>query len=340
LIFKLIKIFIFLSLLSCAREETSRAEFALGTVCTVTLFENGQRTIYNNIFSGLREIEKLMSVNIPVSDVSRVNAAAGKEKVPVSKDVFAVIERAVFFAEISGGAFDPTVGPLISLWGIGGDNPRVPSHEEIEKTLVLVNWRNIELDTETRSIFLKYPGMALDLGGIAKGYAAGVAAAIVKNSNLERAIIDLGGDIVVFGEKQDKSPWRIGIQNPNPDERRGVYIGVLQIPGKENTQQTIVTSGVYERFFEKNGRHYHHIFSPWSGYPSENGLLSVTVIAEASMDADALSTSVFVLGYERGRRLIENKPGVEAVFVFEDNSVRITPGVDFRLTDRTFRIES
>ena len=331
---------------SCSRTESSRSEFALGTVCSITLFDQADRRVYREIFKRIREIENRMSVNIPASDVSRVNAASGIEPVRVHEDVFKVIERAVYFAEITGGAFDPSVGALVTLWGIGGENPRVPTQEEIVEVLPLVNRRNIELDRTTRSVFLIRRGMALDLGAIAKGYAADEAAAIIKNAGIERAIVDLGGNIVILGEKKDKSPWRVGVQNPN--EGRGVFIGVLQITetaagplaGEGSlSAQSVVTSGVYERFFEKGGRRYHHIFSPSNGRPAENDLLSVTIIAANSMNADALSTAVFVLGYAKGSALIEAQSETEAVFIFKDRSVRKTTGADFILTDKTFRLE-
>jgi len=274
----------------------------------------------------------MMSVNIPASDISRVNAAAGIEPVQVHEEVFMVIKRALHYAKLSGGAFDPSVGPLVSLWGIGGDKPHVPSQEEIDEVLPLVNWQDVELDEETRSVFLTRRGMALDLGAIAKGYAADEAAAIIRNAGIGRAIINLGGNIVTCGERKDGSPWRVGVQNPN--DARDEYIGILQV-----TEKSVVTSGVYERFFEYEGIRYHHIFSPDSGYPAENGLLSVTITAPLSIDADALSTTVFVLGYERGAALIESLAETEAVFIFSDLSVRKTQGADFLITDKAFWIE-
>ena len=326
---------------SCARHEPSRAEFVLGTVCNITLFDQAKSSVYQDIFKRIREIENLMSVNIPASDVSRINAAAGTAPVQVHEDVFKVIERSLHFAQLSGGAFDPTVGPLVSLWGIDTENPRVPSREEIDNVLPLINWRDVELNAGENTVFLKRHGMALNLGAIAKGFAADETAAIIKNAGVKRAIIDLGGNIIVYGEKRDPSPWRVGIQNPN--EERGAYMGVLQvsaIAAGKLTGKTVVTSGVNERFFEKDGIHYHHIFSPSQGYPVNNGLLSVTIIGANSMDADALSTTLFVLGYEKSKPLIEALPGTEAVFVFEDLSVRITPGADFTLTDKSFRLKS
>ena len=331
--------FLIILLISCSQTEPSRAEFALGTVCSVNLYEHGSKNLYDEIFNKLREIENLMSVNISSSDISRINAAAGKEPINVSEETFSVIKNAVYFARLSGGAFDPSIGPVVSLWGIGSGSEHIPGRQEIEKLLPLVNWRNIELHEDTRSVFLTEIGMALDVGAIAKGYAADAAAEIVKSAGTKRALIDLGGNIIIAGIKPDKSPWKVGVQNPF--KQRGESIGYLQITMPQNTSlplKTIVTSGVYERFFEKDGIRYHHIFSPSLGYPVQNGLLSVTVTADISMDADALSTAAFVLGYEKSADLIDSLAGAEAVFVFEDRSVRLTSGADFTLTDSSYRV--
>jgi thiamine biosynthesis lipoprotein len=311
---------------SCTQQETSRTDFALGTVCSVDLFEEGKEHIYDEIFSRIREIENLMSVNIASSDVSRINAAAGIESVQVQEDTFKVIERAVYFAELSGGAFDPSVGPLVSLWDING-KPHVPSKEEINSVLPLINWRNIKLDAQLNSVYLTQRGMALDLGGIAKGYAADKTAEIIKFHNIKRAKIDLGGNIIMIGKRNDNNLWRVGIQNPG--ENRGDIIGVLHIPEK-----TVVTSGAYERNFKKDGVVYHHILSVTDGYPVDNGLLSVTIIADVSMDADALSTAVFVLGYEKGLSFLNDYKEAQAVFVFNDKSVITTSGVNFTLSKK------
>jgi thiamine biosynthesis lipoprotein len=320
-----------LSVAACSKTDPPRTEFVLGTVCSVTLYDQAKENVYRDIFNRLREIETRMSVNLPDTEVVRVNAAAGLEPVQVHDNVFNVIQRAVHYAKISGGAFDPTVGPLVSLWGITGDNPRVPSQAEIDAVLPLIDWRDIELDSTARSVFLKRPGMALDLGAIAKGYAADEAAAIIRKAGLKRAIVNLGGNILTLGEKKDKSPWRIGLQDPL--EERGAYFGVVTCPEK-----TLVTSGVYEKFFEADGLRYHHLLSPSDGYPARSGLLAVTIITDNSMDADALSTAVFVLGYAKGRALIESLEGTEAVFVFDDMSVWKTEGVDFKLSNENYRL--
>ncbi|MDR0718706.1 MAG: FAD:protein FMN transferase [Treponema sp.] len=321
------------TLTGCSKPEPTQAEFVLGTVCTITLYDAGKPKVYRAIFDRLVEIEKRMSVGMEGTDVYRVNEAAGIEAVVVHPTVFEVIERAVDFAKLSGGAFDPTVGPLVSLWGIGKDNPRLPEQAEIDAALPLINWRDIDLDREKSTVFLKRPGMALDLGAIAKGYAADEAAAIIKKAKVPRAIIDLGGNILVYGEKPDGTPWRVGIQNPL--ETRGAYIGIV-----EAREKTVVTSGVYERYFESDGVRYHHILSPALGYPVQNGLLSVTIIASRSIDADALSTSVFALGYKEGRALIDSLEDVAGIFVFDDLSIRLTKGASFRLTDDKYQIVS
>jgi len=319
-----------LTFVSCSgKTEPSRTEFVLGTVCSITLYDQGKAAIYRDIFYRLREIENRMSVNLPDTDVAFINASAGIAPVQVHDDVFEVVRQSLHYAELSGGAFDPTVGPLVSIWGIGGENPRVPSQAEIDAALALINWRDVELNSERSSVFLKQAGMSLDLGAIAKGYAADEAAAIIRKAGLKRAIIDLGGNIVTYGEKQDKTPWKVGLQTPLED--RGAYFGIISGP-----EQSTVTSGVYEKFFEVDGKRYHHIFSPFDGYPVQNSLLAVTIIAKCSIDADALSTAVFVLGYEKGRDLIESLEGTEAVFIFEDLSVRQTQKTGLALTNENF----
>jgi thiamine biosynthesis lipoprotein len=299
-----------------------------------------------------------MSVNLADSEVSRINRAAGLAPVPVSPELFTVLGRALYFAEASDGAFDPTVGPLVNLWGIGGDNPKVPDKKEIEAALALVNWKELELsrkagpDTDeapgsvpgtdgsvSATAFLRRRGMALDLGAIAKGFAADELVKILRETRTKSAVIDLGGNIYVYGtrprtgsflsEAGKTAKWRVGIQNPLDD--KGTYVGYLELD-----EASVVTSGVYERFFTQNEKRYHHILDTLTGFPVENGLLAVTITAPSSMDADALSTAIFALGREKGSALAEaNRAG--AVFIFEDRTIRKT-SVDFTLIDTNFRL--
>ena len=206
--------FALLTFVACSRAEPSRSEFVLDTLCIITLFDQATERLYRDVFNRLHEIEDRMSAHRDGAYVVRINEAAGIEPVQVPGDVFKVIERALYFAELSGGAFDPTIRPLLSLWDIRGSNPRVPSQEELDAVLPLVNWRNVELDRERSTVFLKQPGMALDLGSIAKGFAADEAAGIIRRARIRQAIVNLGGDVVTIGRKRDRNPWWIGLQNP------------------------------------------------------------------------------------------------------------------------------
>ena len=347
-------IFIFATLLlsSCVRPSGSQIEFALGTVCAVNLYEKGNDPLYSRIFSRVREIDRTMSfyageyqdmlggaltdpdgrtasviqsaAEALTSGVFAVNVQAGITPVKVRADLIEVLEKALYYAELSDGAFDPTVGPLVRLWGIGTDNPYFPDEDEITQALDLVNWRDLIIDRENSTAFLRRRGMAIDLGAIAKGYAVDEAVRIAREAGVKRAIFDFGGDIAVIGWREEKGknrlPWRIGIQNPLSE--RGAYIGILRVNDK-----SIVTSGVYERFSEMNEKRYHHILSTKDGYPVENGLLSVTVMADQTADADAISTAAFALGFEKGKALIDTIPGVEAIFIFDDNIVKTTAGM-------------
>jgi thiamine biosynthesis lipoprotein len=274
-----------------------------------------------------------------ISGVVAINEQAGIEPVKVRADLMGLLEQALYYAELSDGAFDPTVGPLVRLWGIGTDAQRVPSDDEIAEALKLINWRDVEIDRAAGTVFLRREGMALDFGAIAKGYAGDEAARIARENNVPRAIIDLGGNIVTLGWRAQKNkemlPWRIGIQNPLSG--RGAYIAIVPVH-----DTSVVTSGVYERFFVADGKRYHHLFSTVNGYPVENGLMSVTIITGSSTTADVLSTAVFALGFDRGRELIDSISGVEAIFVFDYRTVRITGGLEgiFSLTDTDFTLVS
>jgi thiamine biosynthesis lipoprotein len=316
--------------ISCTEPPPPPPEFALGTVCAINLFKGGSDALYAQIFSRIREIDRTMSARNENSAVAAINRNAGIAPVEVPADLLGVLEQARHFAELGGGAFDPTVGPLVKLWGIGTEYERVPDEAEIAAALALVDWRDLRIDRERGTAFLRRRGMALDLGAIAKGYAADEAARLARKGGAKRGIFDLGGNILalgsrendgwIWGRKRNAALWRVGVQDPL--DERGTYIGVLSVRDK-----SVVTSGIYERFFEAGGGRYHHILSTTNGYPVNNGLLSVTIVTNRSIDADALSTAVFALGREKGRALVESLPDTEAIFVLEDHSVKITGGL-------------
>ena len=312
----------------------------MGTICQVNLYGEGRPELYSRVFSRLGELEGILSANLEGSDLDMVNKNAGQWPVKVRAELIVVLEKALEYAERSGGFFDPGVGPLVKLWGIGTDDARIPHSEEIQEALKLIDYREIEINKNEGTVFLKRPGMALELGGIAKGYAADEAKRLLATEGVKRAIVDLGGNIYAMGERKgkagsDETYWRIGIQDPRTD--RGNYIGILRVKNK-----SVVTSGTYERFFEEDGKRYHHIFSTESGFPVDNGLMSVTIAADNSIDADALSTTAFALGWERARTLIVETSGATGIFVFDDLSVRITGALkdDFSLTAAEYRIKN
>jgi len=332
-------------------------EFALGTVCRINLYKEGTTQLYSRIFTRIREVDRTMTVypgefqyltesgemfrtavDTLASGVVTINEQAGITPVKVRTDLIELLEKALHYAALSYGAFDPTVGPLVQLWGIGTDNPRIPGDEEIARALELVNWQDLVIDRDAGTAFLRREGMALDLGAIAKGYAGDEAVRIAREAGVKRAVIDLGGNIVTLGSREQQKgkvslPWRIGIQNPTSG--RGAYIGVVTVH-----DASVVTSGVYERYFEAEGKRYHHLLSTTDGYPVANGLLSVTIVTASSTDADALSTAVFTLGFKQGKALIDSIPSAEAIFVFDDHSVISTDGLAgiFTLTDNEFEM--
>ena len=242
----------------------------------------------------------------------------------VPQEVIYVLQEALRIAERTSGAFDPTIGPLVNLWDIGGDNSQVPSQQAIDHARSLVEWRLVEIDSQRGTVYLPKQGMALDLGGIAKGYAADELVAIAQEAGIQQALFDLGGNIYAFGTKADGTPWRVGVKDPaQPGGSPALALAVQD--------RSVVTSGMYERFFEQEGIRYHHILYPATGYPVWNDIQSVTIVSKSSLLADALSTSVFVLGREKGLALLESEDA-EGVIIGEDNLVYPTSGIADQLS--------
>lgn len=328
-----------LSLASCERstEPLRGNTYLLGTVLNVAIHDGGYKEeLIDRVFERVAEIEARMSTSTSdyeTTELLAVNRAAGESAMSVSPDTYEVLQEALRFSRLTDGAFDVTIWPLVTLWGIGTDSARVPSPEEIAAARELVDYSSLELLPD-RSVYLALPGMGVDVGAIAKGYAADEAARILTEAGVEHALLDFGGNILLIGNKPDGSPWRIGVQRP--DGERSSFIGVLSL-----ADQSVVTSGPYERFFEQDGVRYHHILDGATGYPAENGLGQVTIVTSRSMEADALSTACYVLGLEKGRALIESLPQVEAIFVTEDRVVHLTEGLGdrFELTDLEYRLE-
>lgn len=280
----------------------------------------------------LEDIEKLLdridqqiNMSNPESEISRVNAAAGKEAVNVSQDTFELVKKAVEYAEATEGTFDPSIGALVKLWRIGAGGAHPPADHLIEQAKSLVNYRDIELDAKNRTIKLAKAGMSIDLGAIGKGYAGDLVSDYLRQEKAGSALIDLGGStIMALGSKPGGDVWRIGLQDP--DRERGEQIAIVQL-----RDETIGTSGVYERYFIDNGIRYHHILDPATGAPTQNGIKSVTIIGGTATAGDALSTAAIVKGLQAGLAFMEQTPDVEGMFIMEDNKVYVTSGLNGKI---------
>lgn len=290
----------------------------MGTLVEITVTGDPKNaaTAANAVADEIKRVEDVMSFH-KQSKLQALNCNAGQGPAPVDKELFDLIDTSLRFARLTSGAFDPAMGPISRLWGFSGDDPTVPDPAEIKAELPYVAWEKIRTDPATHSVTLPLQGMALDLGGIAKGYALDRSAAVLKKMGVPSALVNAGGDIVAVGSKSPGKPWRIGIQHPR--DPKGI-LAVIQLQDK-----VVVTSGDYERFIEKDGKRYHHILDPQTGYPAQ-GVESVTVIASDGVTADALATAAFVAGPEKGLNLLEKQEGVEGLLVDSEGLLHMTSG--------------
>lgn len=305
--------------------------YMLGTIIRLKVCGYKGENALREAFARLVEIDDKMSVFKADSEISKINGYSGNKPQKVSSDTFYVIETAVRYGELSKGALEPTIRPIVELWGICTGHACIPDKKDISKKLELVNYKDIIFNEDEKTIMLKNENQALDLGCIAKGFAADEVSSILAENQIQSAVIDLGGNIFALGSKPDGAPWTVGIQDPT--KRRGECIGSLDV-----TNKSVVTSGNYERYFINNGKSFHHIIDPRTGYPSENGITSVTIISGCSVDGDAISTCAYILGFNKGMELIESLEGVDAIFITEDNAIFTTSGIknDFRLFNKEF----
>ena len=305
----------------------------MGTRCTLSAFHHDQALVERAVDAAVREIERLdamLTTWQPGSEVSRVNALAGTgEATLVSAETFEILERSVWIARETKGAFDITVGAFKGLWKFDQDNDgTLPKRRDVLARLPLVDYRGIVLDAERRTARLALSGQSITLGGIAKGLIVDRAVAKLREAGLADFLVQAGGDLYAAGRHGDR-PWRVGIQDPRAaTDGRGTDTSFAMLSLGD---AAFNTSGDYERFVIKDGRRYHHILDPKTGYPVAH-TRSVTVLAPTSFLADTLDTAVFVLGAEEGMKLIESQPGVEAVIVDAQNRVHVSRGLEAQLT--------
>lgn len=293
--------------------------YALGTINLIKIFDHVEGSVIDLAVERVHQIEQRMSAFLPGSDIFEMNKNAGNGYTRIHKETFRLLERGNYFEELTGGAFNMMVRPLVELWGIGKKGNYVPEEKEIKRIRKLVDYKSLLLDKKNCLAALKHPGQALDLGGIAKGYAADEVKRILTKNKVKNALINLGGNVLTLGQHPDGDLWRIGIQNPL--KPTGSYLGTLSM-----TDKTIVTSGCNERFFMKGGIRYHHILDPRTGSSARSSLLSVTVVADCSTDADALTTALFVLGLRDGIPLLRRQKA-EAIFITENLGIYLTDGL-------------
>lgn len=299
-----------------AAKKYTKTDFLLDTVVSVTVYEKDQTGIIDECLDAVRYYEKLFSRTDPESELYALNQRGRME---VSDELLEVIKTALHYCELSGGRFDITMGEVSAMYGFSSPSPAKPSEKRIVSAMSHTGWEKIQIDGST--VILTDPEAVIDLGAIAKGYIADRLADMLRAAGVESAIIDLGGNILCVGSKPDGSDFKVGIQYPYGDS--STVIATANISGL-----SVVTSGVYQRYFQENGQVYHHILDPDNGYPVDNGLLSVSIISAKSLDCDALSTSVFALGLEDGMELVNSLEGVWAVFVDKDFNVYYSDGFE------------
>lgn len=305
----------------------------MDTVITLKAYGPNAKAAVDESFKRVDELDKLASTTINTSDVYKINAAAGKEYVKVHPEIIKMIETSIKYSKLSGGAFDITTGPIINLWGIGTDEERLPSDSEIKSKLSLVGYNNISINKSDNSVMLQKTGMAIDLGGLAKGFAADEVLKIYDKYGIKKGLINLGSStIYALGTNQDGKPWSVGIKHPRNDDS-STYLGIIRI-----SNQALSTSGDYERFFIKNGKRYHHIMNSATGYPADTGVMSDTIIINNSvpdknMVADILTTTVFVMGPEKGIQFANNIEDVSCEITTTDNKIYTTKGFKDKIMD-------
>ncbi len=311
-------------------EPISATSFHLNTVVKITIYDSQEESLLEGAMELCDTYEKILSRTRTDSELYRLNhSLLPKEEdgasllSPVCAEV---IEEGLDYSRLSGGAFDISIEPVSSLWDFTSEDRKVPGREKLEAARELVGYEDVRL--EENRLYFEKEGMGLELGAIAKGYIADRIKEYLVAEGVKSAVIDLGGNVLCIGSHPNGTPFQIGIQQPFA--ARNETVATVAV-----SDRSVVSSGVYERYFEQDGKRYHHILNPETGYPYENGLMSVTIISERSVDGDGLSTACFALGLEAGMELVNSREGVQAVFITEDGRLYCSEGLEgtLRVTD-------
>lgn len=300
---------LYFSIQNAKQTPISVQELHLNTLVTVTLYGTDRTELLDGAMQLCDHYEKLFSRTLPESEIYRLNHGEISE---VSSETADLIRTGLSYGELSDGAFDISIEPVSSLWDFTSGSGRIPGQKELDAAIALVDYRKVHVDGQT--VTFDTPGMGLDLGAIAKGYIADRIKDYLKKEGIRHALINLGGNVLCLGSRPDGTDFRIGVQKPFGETTETLTICPI-------CDQSLVSSGTYERFFRKDGHLYHHILNPRTGYPYDNGLTAVTIRSDSSLTGDALSTTVFALGEEKGLELLNRLPDVEGFVVREDLSI-------------------
>lgn len=315
-----------------SQEPISTTAIKLNTAVTVTIYDSQDRNLLTECMNLCDKYEKIFSRTASDSELYKLNhrqltPVDGTDNTyQVSDSLAELIQKGLYYSELSDGAFDIAIEPLTSLWDFTAEDPQVPEDSLIQTALSKCDYHNVSVGgKDNNEITLKTDDTAIELGAIAKGYIADRLKEYLISQDVKSAIINLGGNVLCIGGKPDDSSFKIGIQKPFAD--RSETIAVMDIKDK-----SVVSSGVYERCFEQDGTLYHHLLNPKTGYSYDNGLIAVTIISDQSVDGDALSTTCFALGLEDGLKLAESLDDVQAFFVTSDYAIHYTKDFQKEIT--------
>lgn len=324
------------SLTGCtSSDEPYNSEiFVMSTYVTQQVYGKNSELAAKNINNLLNELDNQLSLFIDGSDIDKINKNAGLSPVKVNSYTFDLIKTAKRYSELSQDRFDITIAPLTLLWGIDTKNAHVPKQEELDAALMLVDYNKLILDEENESVMLASGGMALDLGGIAKGYIVNRIKEEYTKQGISSALVSIGGNIFAYGKKPDRSQFTLGIRDPKGSSGNEI-LGKLSV-----TDKVVATTGAYERYFEQDGKKYHHILDVNTGYPVDSDLASVTIICEDGGLADYLSTTLFIAGKAHISDYI-NDERFEVIIVDNEDKVYLSPGLNdsFTLTNDSYTLE-
>ena len=297
--------------------QSTQEIFAMDTYMTVTAYGDQAQEAVDEAEKEIQRLDKLLSTGNEESEIAQLNQ---NKSATLSEDAGYLVERALELNKETDGAFDIAIYPVMEAWGFPTQNYQVPTADTLESLLKLADVSQIIYDENSRKISFGREGMKIDLGGIAKGYTSSRIMDIYKENNISSGLVNLGGNVQALGTKPDGSKWRVAVQSPDDTED---YLGILSVEDK-----AVITSGGYERYFEQDGKTYHHIIDPKTGYPAENGLTSVTVVSEDGTLADGLSTSLFIMGKDKAIEFWRaHSDEFDIIMLTDEGKLYVTEGI-------------